>query len=146
MYIQQHITDIVKYPFESCIGSRVRSISRKIDGIYRKHLGGTGITENQLSIMMALYKTGKIEQNQIGKFLNLEKSSLSRNLRRLIQAIYITKTGAVNHPSIELTASGKKLVEHLTPKWEAAMNEIHDALNESDIRAFNQFENRIRNM
>lgn len=92
---------------------------------------------------MALYKTGTIEQNHIAKFLNLEKSSLSRNLVRLVDSGYIKKDGPANRPFIGLSSKGKALVDELSPKWEMAMDEIHSILDEADIKAFNQFERRI---
>ena len=133
----------MKYAFEDCFGSRVRSLSRKIDGIYRKHLGDAGITENQLSIMMALYKTGRIEQNVIGGFLNLEKSSLSRNLVRLIKMNLIKKDGPVNRPLIGLTEPGRHEVERLTPRWEAAMDEISAVLDMEGVKGFGTFEKQL---
>lgn len=142
MYIQHEM----KYTFESCMGSRVRSLSRKLDGIYRKHLGDSDITENQLSIMMALYKTGTIEQNQIAQLLTLERSSLSRNLVRLVKSGYISKIGPANRPKISLTKEGEMRVEQLSPVWEAAMDEIHAVLSWHDLKGFQQFESKIGNL
>lgn len=135
-----------KYPFEACLGSRLRSLSRKIDGIYRKYLGNSGVTENQLSIMMAVYKMGKVEQNIIAGFLNLEKSSLSRNLKRIIEAGYVLKDGPVNRPMIALSKPGREKVEDLVPRWEKAMDEIHEVLRGVDMEAFGRFERRILEM
>lgn len=142
MYIQHKMN----YTFESCLGSRLRSLSRKLDGIYRKHLGNSDITENQLSIMMALYKTGTIEQNQIAQLLTLERSSLSRNLVRLVNSGYVSKSGASNRPKLSLTKEGKKRVEQLRPVWEAAMDEIHAVLSWYDLKGFQQFESKINNL
>ena len=142
MYIQLNMN----YTYESCLGSRVRSLSRKLDGIYRKHLGNADLTENQLSIMMALYKTGTIEQNQIAQLLTLERSSLSRNLVRLVKSGYVSKTGPTNRPKIGLTKEGKTLVEQLRPVWEAAMDEIHAVLSWYDLKGFQQFEAKIRDL
>jgi len=136
----------MKYPYESCIGSRVRSISRKVDSIYRKHLAGSGITENQLSISMALFKTGKVEQKVIGNILNLEKSSLSRNLIRLIDLGYVVKSGAINRPVIELTEKGRRMVKELTPNWENAMDELRNVLSEDDLIGFASFESKLMNL
>lgn len=136
----------MKYQLHECMGSRVRVISRKMDSIYRRNLGDAGVTENQLSILMALYKTGEIEQKKIGELLNLEKSSLSRNLIRLIASNFVIKSGRVNRPMIELTSEGKQKVEELIPAWEKAMNEIHSVLDREDIRAFQKIERSITDL
>ncbi|TAI49433.1 MarR family winged helix-turn-helix transcriptional regulator [Flagellimonas allohymeniacidonis] len=133
----------MKYKFQDCIGSRLRSASRKIDAIYRQHLSHSGVTANQLSIMMALYKTGETEQNEIARFLNLEKSSLSRNLVRLLDSNYVKKHGPVNRPIISLTKQGKRKVDDLAPHWEKAMDKIHKVLNVQVLNAFQQFEESI---
>ncbi len=133
----------MKYQYQECIGSRVRALSRKIDRIYRKHLANSGVTENQLSIMMALHETGLIEQKQISELLSLEKSSLSRNLVRLVQCAYVKKTGEVNRPVIQLTDLGLKKVQELTPHWENAMNEINVLMTDKDKAAFDRFEKSI---
>ena len=96
--------------------------------------------------MMALYKTGTIEQNQIAQLLTLERSSLSRNLVRLVKSGYVSKTGPTNRPKIGLTKEGKTLVEQLRPVWEAAMDEIHAVLSWYDLKGFQQFESKISNL
>jgi len=130
----------MKYKIQECIGSRLRGLSRRMDNIYRRHLEGTNITENQLNVMMALYKTGKIEQIEIGRILNLERSSLSRNLTRLIDQGFIIKEGAVNRPLISLSKKGKQKVESLLPAWERAMDEVIGLLDEKALTGFNDFE------
>jgi len=130
----------MKYEVEECIGSKFRGISRKIDAIYRKHLEGTNITENQLSIMLALSKTGKIEQIEIGRILNLERSSMSRNLTRLIDQGFIHKEGAVNRPLISLSKDGLQKVTSLMPSWERAMDEVTGMLDEKALAGFKNFE------
>jgi len=142
LYIQLYM----KYQLEQCIGSRMRALSRKVDSLYRKELGHSGVTENQLSIMMALYKMGTTEQKTLGEFLILEKSSLSRNLVRLIDAGYIQKSGAVNRPKLAITPTGKQKVEGLIPAWETVMDTMHQVLDEQDIDAFMRIENRIANL
>lgn len=133
----------IKYSFEQCIGSRLRSLSRKVDNVYRKHLEGCGVTENQLSILMALYKTGPIGQIEIGKFLHLERSSLSRNLVRLVDGGLVNKEGAVNRPTIALSAKGRQLVEFAAPAWEQAMDEVLAALDPKAVEGFGYFEKQI---
>ena len=135
----------MKYEIQECIGSRLRGLSRKVDSIYRRHLEGENITENQSSIMMALYKTGKTEQNGIGKLLNLERSSLSRNLVRLINQGLILKEGAVNRPLIVLSEKGVEKVEGILPAWEMAMDEVIGLMGEKALAGFNDFEIGFKN-
>ena len=130
----------MNHEFQNCIGARLRSISRKVDAIYRKHLHDHNITESQLSILLALFKTGEIEQNEIGRILNLERSSLSRNLVRLKAQNLIEKNGAINRPTIVLTDKGLDFVNQVSPFWSNAMDEIHSLIGEHAIQGFEKFE------
>ena len=105
----------MKYELRDCLGLRLGRLSRKVDGIYRKYLEGADITERQLTIIFILSSTGKIEQIELGRILNLERSSLSRNLQRLINQGFIMKEGAVNRPTISLTKKGLKKVKSVLP-------------------------------
>ena len=130
----------MKYEFQECIGSRMRGLSRMIDNIYRKHLEGTGLTEHQLSILLAIYEMGPVEQIEIGRLLHLERSSLSRNLVRLTQQGWVTKEGAVNRPVISLSEQGRQKVDEVTPAREQAMDEVADLLGNEALGGFAAFE------
>ncbi len=133
----------MKYELRDCLGLRLGRLSRKVDGIYRKYLEGADITERQLTIIFTLSLTGKIEQIELGRILNLERSSLSRNLQRLINQGFIMKEGAVNRPMISLTKKGLKKVKSVLPAWELAMDEIHCLLNEKSLAGFSNFESKL---
>jgi len=133
----------MKYEFNDCIGLRLGRLSRKVDGVYRKYLESANITERQLTVIFTLSITGKIEQIELGRILNLERSSLSRNLKRLINQGFIVKEGAVNRPTISLTKKGLNKVKSVQPAWELAMDEIHHLLNEKSLAGFNNFESKL---
>ncbi len=125
------------------MGMRLRGLSRKVDNVYRKHLEGTGLTENQLSILMALFKTGKTEQTEIARILNLERSSLSRSLTRLIDQGFILKQGVINRPVISLTKKGNQKITRVLPLWERAMEEVLGQLTGKDLVCFRNFEEKL---
>lgn len=113
----------MKYDVEHCIGSRLRKLSRIADGYLRKCLTGFGITENQLTILFALSKLGKVEQGKIGEVLVLERSTVSRNVKLLEKKALVIRT-ADYRPEIELTKKGVDLVQELLPLWEDVMDEL----------------------
>lgn len=130
----------MKYDVQQCLGARLNGLSRRLDSIYRRHLKGKGITQSQMSIMFALYRMGEAEQHVVADILNIETSSLTRILVRLVDQKYVIKTGAVNRPSIVLTDLGLKKVKEVLPSWEKAMDEIHEMLGENSVEAFSAFE------
>jgi len=133
----------MKYEIQDCIGAKMRKMSRIIDNCYRKNLAEFDVTENQLTILMVLYKTKMIEQGQVGKILELERSTVSRNIKLLEKKNLLLRTNDYK-PSVELTKEGFNLVEMILPKWEKTMDEIHDQIGDKGFQQISNLENVIR--
>ena len=132
----------MKHNLQDCIGSRLRRLSRITDGYYRKQLSNFSITENQLTILFALRKVGKIEQGKIGQALVLERSTVSRNVKLLEKKDFINKTIG-NRPKIELSKKGNELVKTLIPLWENAMDELIEKIGDKGMRYIRELEKKL---
>ncbi len=132
----------MKYELHQCIASRLRRLSRITDGYLRQVLATFNITENQLNILFALYKTGKIEQGLIGKKLVLGRSTVSRGVRLLENQHYIARTSAYR-PEIELTEKGKALVQQIIPVWKDFMAKIHHKIGQEGFEQIEALEKKI---
>lgn len=132
----------MKYELELCIGSRLRRLSRIADGHFRSQLSEFNITENQMTILFALSKMGKVAQGKVGQALVLERSTVSRNVKRLENQNYINRTYAYR-PEIELSKEGAELVQTLIPLWEETMDELVSKLGENGLTHLNALENSL---
>ena len=74
--------------------------------------------------------------------LFLEKSSVSRNLKRLLENNIIEKVGT---RQIKMTLKGKRLLEKVIPEWEKAMNEMNTLLGKDGQQAFDAIYETITN-
>jgi len=133
----------MKYKLNECIGSRLRRLSRVVDGYYRKHFAGQNLTENQLTILFTLYETGSIQQGSLGKILALERSTISRNIRLLENSKLIRKTDDYR-PEVELSMKGKNLAERIFPIWEHTMNELIGKIGEDGLQMISKLENKFK--
>ena len=133
----------MKYDVEDCIGAKMRKMSRIIDNCYRKNLAEFDVTENQLTILMVLYKTKMIEQGQIGKILELERSTVSRNIKLLEKKNLLHRTNDYK-PSVELSKEGFNLVEVILPKWEKTMDELHSMIGDHGFKQISNLENVLK--
>jgi MarR family len=68
----------------SCIATRVRQLSRIITRAYDDALRPLGITASQFTLLSQLAQQDGVTAVEIGFTLDIEKSTLSRNLKRLI--------------------------------------------------------------
>ncbi len=132
----------MKYSTRDCIGSRLRRLSRIVDGYYRKHLAEFDITESQMSILFVLELTGKIDQGKIGQILHLERSSVSRNIKLLEKKRLIKRTSEYR-PAVELTAKGVKLISKIKPRWEKAMEELSTIIGKDGMKMIEKLEKKL---
>lgn len=124
----------------TCLVSKTMKINRLMNSIFRKHLADIDITLSQLSMMFLICKKETLIQHEIGDFLYLEKSTVSRNLKRLLSGNFITKKGG---KQIQATNKGKKLVEQAIPKWEMAMNESREKIEKDGEEALQLLLNKL---
>ncbi|TMU56572.1 MarR family winged helix-turn-helix transcriptional regulator [Flagellimonas algicola] len=142
----QHINRYIcpmKYDYSECIGSRLRKISRMVDSHFRQHLVDFDITENQMTILFAMSKMKKVEQGRIGKYLYLEKSTVSRNIKLLEKRGFVSRSSDYR-PTVELTDEGYKMVETLTPVWLGIMDELVGVLGSSGLDGLRNLETKMR--
>ena len=123
-----------------CISGKIMRINRLTGNIFRKHLAPYKVTDSQLSLLFVLTKAGGLTQKQLSDFIYLEKSSLNRNLQRLIDKQYVTRK---NFPIIEITTEGKLFVELIIPEWEKAMADIRHTLGKEGESAINTIHNKL---
>ncbi len=117
-------------------------MSRVADGYFRKVLTDFDITENQMTILFALSKLGKVPQGIVGQKLVLERSSVSRAVR-LLEKQQLIKRTAEYRPEIELTKKGKDMVNTLLPLWEKAMDKLTSKLGHDGIDHLTKLEKKF---
>lgn len=133
----------MKFELQNCISSRLRKLSRIADGHMRNCLKEFGITENQMTILFALSKLGRVGQGKIGEALVLERSTVSRNVKLLEKQKLVQRTAAYR-PEIELTTRGVGLVNKLIPHWEKVMDSFVDMLGDYGTVPLERLEQRIK--
>ncbi|MGB1242899.1 MAG: MarR family winged helix-turn-helix transcriptional regulator [Chitinophagales bacterium] len=126
----------------SCSGGRIMLCERIISGIYRKHLSQFDLTNSQLVILMVINRMGNVSQADLSRMLVLEKSSVSRNMKRLFASGYIKRGNA---RKLEITLNGKTLLESLIPAWDAAKAEVNEMLGEEGQEAMDIIVSKLQN-
>lgn len=123
-----------------CIASKIMKANRLINNVFRKHLSQFDITNSQMSMLFVLYKRGKLRQSELGKTLYLEKSTVNRNIRKLLESGYAEKT---ENSTVSITPQGAELMNRIVPHWENAMTEIRTQLQEPGETALNTLLNNL---
>lgn len=128
--------------FQNCLGFRFRKLSRIIDLKFREKLKDHSITENQLTILFVLKKNGETDQGKVAQKVQLQRSTISRNVLVLVKAGFISKTTNYR-PAIKLTDKGNELVTELIPIWNGIMNELITDLGEEGLKSVELIEEKL---
>ncbi len=109
---------------KECFAERVRYLNRSLTSIYDDAFRPLGITASQVILLVTLIERGTLSAGQLGRLLNVEKSTLSRNLERMRKAgwIEITAPTSGRTHAIEASRKGKKLLLEVFPRWREAQN------------------------
>ncbi|MGX1928016.1 MarR family winged helix-turn-helix transcriptional regulator [Flagellimonas sp. 2504JD4-2] len=107
---------------------------RIIANIFRKHLRPFGITDSQLSILFVITKGSAVNQKRISEKLHMEKSTVNRNLNRLIDSDYISTD---QDSFLFTTEKGKEFLDGIIPHWHNAMAEVREILEQDGENAIN---------
>ncbi len=108
------ITEIAENASASCISTRVRQLSRIVTRVYDDAMRPLGITASQFTLLTQLAQQDGITAVEIGHSLDIEKSTLSRNLKRLL---------ALGHITMDPPAGRRGRGLHLTPKGEMVIQQ-----------------------
>lgn len=109
---------------------RARRLSRALSRIYSDELRPHGVTAPQLNLLVALGVAGALSPARLASALDLEKSTLSRNLRVMESAGWVSVAREGPGQSVWLTDAGQALLADVRPAWERAQARAQALLGE----------------
>ena len=138
---------LAKQVAESCIGARVRMLNRTVTRIYDDALREYGLKFSQMNILTIIALKGPIQPAEVARVLALEKSTLSRNVRLMETAGWVTasRTSNGNSQLLKITRKGKSLYQKAWPAWEHAQAATKTLLGPQASRSIARAADRTRN-
>ncbi len=114
------IADIAETTAGACLATRVRQLSRIITRVYDDAMRPLGITASQYTLLAQLAARDSITAVEIGHELDIEKSTLSRNLKRLLALGHILMDPPAGRRGrgLHLTAKGQAILQDAFPIWQ----------------------------
>lgn len=130
-----------------CVAVRLRMINRVVTNIYDDALRPLDLKVSQLNVLVATAKMGTVRPTDLGEFLHLDPSTLSRNLDRMkargwLESVSDDQDG--RSQPIRLTDQGRKLLDQAAPAWEAAQARVTQLLGERVVDQLAEATQRIR--
>ena len=121
---------------QDCLGVRVRLIGRAVSAVYDHAVSVHGVTIAQVSLMAVLGKVGPCPPSRLGEVLQLERSTVSRNLEILLRNGWVQadSSDAKGVREVSLTATGWQKLESVMPAWRRAQAEAARLLGDVGVQ------------
>lgn len=113
-----------------CTCFRIRGAARRVSQIYSKHLASTGLKISQFSLLGFVTAEGPVSIGRLADLLVTDRTTLTRNLRPLLQGGLIERAPSGDRRRHELlaTQAGRALFKRALPLWAAAEQEVRVAM------------------
>ena len=130
---------------KTCIAGRLRLLNRVVTNFYDDALRPLGLKVSQLNILIVTAKLGLARPAQVCEILQLDVSTLSRNVKPL-QAhgwLEVVPEEDARAQPFRLTPKGIRLIKKAVPAWEEAQRQAVELLGDEGIALLNKAAKRL---
>jgi DNA-binding MarR family transcriptional regulator len=116
-----------------CYCTMLRKSARALTAVYDAALEPAGIRATQHSLLRNLQRCGPASLQQLGALLNLDRTTLVRNLKILEtrKLVRFAPSGSKARLAA-LTPEGEELLARAEPLWLAAQTAIHNGFSDPE--------------
>lgn len=140
--------DMLKDVSDRCIAVRVLRAGRVLARLYDEAVRPLGITGTQFTLMSIIERMKPDSISSIGERLDIDSTTLSRNLKRLQTAgiVEMGEPGSDRKRAIALTAHGRALLVDAYEAWKSAQAKVETLYAPDEIDALKENLGRIRGL
>jgi DNA-binding MarR family transcriptional regulator len=119
-----------------CTCFKLRKLTRTMSRLYDQHMATVGLKTTQYSVLTNAAREA-LPVAELAERLGTERTTLTRNLKPLIDAQWITlEAGADSRQRIvTITAAGRVKVEQAAVAWRAAQDALEKLLGTGAVRS-----------
>jgi DNA-binding MarR family transcriptional regulator len=124
-----------------CIATRLRMANRVITRVYDDALRPLGLKVSQMTMLAVAEDRGFIRQSEVGAELQLDDSTMSRNLELMRANGWLEEVPAddARVHSFRLTQAGRALLDRALPAWRSAQKKARRLLGDAGVQALRRF-------
>jgi DNA-binding MarR family transcriptional regulator len=115
-----------------CLCGALRQASRAVSRLYDEELRAVGLRTTQYSLLSVLVKAGQVRQGDLSGLTSLDETTLTRNLRPLLDARWIAVRSGDDRREklVAITKAGTAKLAQARPAWERAQTRMQALLPE----------------
>lgn len=118
----------------ACLCNNLRRAARLVTNYYDALLEPTGLRVSQLTILVVLYRAGEQTINEMAEKLELDRTTLTRNLKPLAgKGLLTIAPGSDQRTRVAaLTSEGEEVLISALPLWEQAQAHMVEGIGEAN--------------
>ena len=115
---------------QGCTNLRLRQLMRRVDQHYDAEMSRAGLKTTQYSLLSYVHKLGPLPPGELAQGLKLSASTLTRNLKPLVDAGWLESGPGKDGRSrlVSITAAGLAKREEGRLLWKVAQESLNDLL------------------
>ena len=113
---------------QQCLAIRARRLERTVTRLYDVALRPHGVSGAQLGVLVAVALSGDVQPKTLCTILDLEKSTLSRNIALMVGKGWVASQRSGRAQMLHLTPAGSALLARALPAWRRAQRQAQRLL------------------
>jgi DNA-binding MarR family transcriptional regulator len=133
---------------QGCTNFKLRQLLRSVSRLYDAEIGQAGLKGSQFSLLSFVLALGPIAPSELAARMGMDASTLSRNLRPLIDKGWVLQGPGADARSrrISITAEGKAKHAEARVHWKRAQQSLNQLLGDSEVAALHRLINRAQGL
>jgi DNA-binding MarR family transcriptional regulator len=125
---------------QGCTNLKLRQLMRRVTQHYDAEVGKTGLKGTQYSLLSYVVKLGPIRPVDLAREMKIGASTLTRNLRPLIDAGLVSLDAGPDNRSrlVNATDAGREKRQEAQRRWRVAQEGINQTLGANRVVALHE--------
>jgi DNA-binding MarR family transcriptional regulator len=122
---------------QGCTNMKLRQLVRRVAQHYDAEVGKSGLRGTQYSLLLHVAKLGPIRPGELAREMKIDASTLTRNLKPLIDAGWVTLDAGADGRSrlVNATQAGRDKRQEAQRRWRVAQEGINRTLGPQRVVA-----------
>ncbi|RYY88701.1 MAG: MarR family transcriptional regulator [Comamonadaceae bacterium] len=122
---------------QGCTNLRLRRLSRLVSRHYDAHVAASGLKTTQYSLLSHVMHLGPLRPVDLARAMNIEASTLTRNMKPLVAAGWLTQGEGADARSrlIAITDAGRAKRAEAQAHWRTAQTGLNELLGVERVLA-----------
>ena len=127
-------------PPQGCTNFKLRQLLRSVSKLYDTEIAQAGLKGSQFSLLSHVLSLGPISPSDLAARMGMDASTLTRNLRPLIDKGWVLQGPGANHRgrSIAITPAGQAKHTEARIHWRRAQQLLNQRLGELEVAALHR--------